>query len=552
MSKRVLCIEISNALTKICEMENKSKRPRVYKCVSFRTPENVIVDGMLQPTESFKDMLSDCLLSSAIKTKKVIFTITSPRIASREVQIPHIKENRIEAVIKANASDYFPIDLQEYEIGYYKVGAEAEQNKLRVMALAVPKPLLEGYQQLADMCGMELLAFDYSSNSLYQIVKNKGIGQVTMVLKVDETNTVVTILNKNRILLQRNISYGVDEPVETLLASNAYPAETYDEAVELFKSRRCINKTLYSEDRNWEERGNRWVDEDAGNQAVNEAKQAVTASFELLVNGIKRLLDYYESQNSELAIESVYLTGLGGEFRGLNSLLTSCMERKVVVLTEINEVNMTRTARDTGLGEYVSCLGAVLNPVGLIDKEMRKQSSFSLVSGTNYTFVSVSVLAIGVILAGSMSASALVRYYQAVAEQKMLTEQIRSLEPVKLIYNEYLAAKGQHDKYQAFYQQTQTHNENLVAFINELEEILPGSFLTNSFSSDDAGISMTVTVEGKSAAARTIKNIRDMESIEVVEVSGLNDSLNELGQSQVTFSVRGVYAPLNQAENEEQ
>ena len=87
-------------------------------------------------------------------------------------------------------------------------------------------------------------------------------------------------------------------------------------------------------------------------------------------------------------------------------------------------------------------------------------------------------------------------------------------------------------------------DENLVEFINELEQILPDSFYTNSFSSDQTGISMSVTVEGKAAAARTILNIRNMQSIDDVEISNITDSKDETGTSIVTFSITGSYKDL--------
>ena len=83
-----------------------------------------------------------------------------------------------------------------------------------------------------------------------------------------------------------------------------------------------------------------------------------------------------------------------------------------------------------------------------------------------------------------------------------------------------------------------------MEFINELEQILPDSFYTNSFSSDQTGISMSVTVEGKAAAARTILNIRNMKSIDDVEISNITDSKDETGKSTVTFSITGSYKDL--------
>ena len=551
MNNRVLSIEIGNSFTKICEIDYKVKKPKVYKVLTVETPEGVVVDGMLQPTQEYADHLVNALGTNGIRTRKVIFTISSTRVASREVQIPNVKANKIEALVKTNANDYFPVDLTQYEIGHYLAGGLTEDGKLRVMALAVPKALLNSYYQLAQMCGWEVECFDYSSNSLYQILRDEKTETVTMMIKIDENNTIVTVLSAGKVLLQRTVAYGVQDAIETMITSGVYAVNDPMSAVERFQKKTCLNRVLHQGDKLWEENAGRWEDEDAGNVEVTAARQKITSSLEPLIVGVSRVIDFYDSRNSDTPIERTYVTGLGGSFSGMSKLFTNCLERKVHTLSEMDDkIGMSKAIRSTRPAAYISCLGAVLAPVGLIDKSTQKAKGLTVVSGTNYTFVSVAVLVLGVILSIAMAVTSLTRYFGTVAENVALQARVEELQPAQTVYNEYLSAAAQYDKYKYLYEYTENPNENLVEFINELEQILPSSFWTNSFSSDMEGISMSVTVEGKAAAARTILNIRNMESIEDVQISNITDTQNELGESAVTFSITGTYADIH-ADTEE-
>lgn len=551
MNNRVLSIEISNSFTKICEIDYKVKKPKVYKVLTVETPEGVVVDGMLQPTQEYADHLVNALGTNGIHTKRVIFTISSTRVASREVQIPNVKANKIEALVKTNANDYFPVDLTQYEIGHYLAGGLTEEGKLRVMALAVPKALLDSYYQLAQMCGWEVECFDYSSNSLYQILRDEKSEKVTMMIKIDENNTIVTVLSAGKVLLQRTVAYGVQDAIETMIASGAYAVNDPMSAVERFQKKTCLNRVLHQGDKLWEENAGRWEDEDAGNVEVTAARQKITATLEPLIVGVNRVIDFYDSRNGDTPIERTYVTGLGGSFSGMSKLFTNCLERKVHTLSDMEDkIGMSKAIRSTRPAAYISCLGAVLAPVGLIDKSQQKTKGMTVVSGTNYTFVSVAVLVLGVILSIAMAVTSLTRYFGTVAENVALQARVEELQPAQTVYNEYLSTAAQYDKYKYLYEYTENPNENLVEFINELEQILPDSFWTNSFSSDMEGISMSVTVEGKAAAARTILNIRNMESIEDVQISNITDTQNELGESAVTFSITGTYADIH-ADTEE-
>ncbi len=546
MNNRVLSIEIGNSFTKICEIDYKVKKPKVYKVLTVETPEGVVVDGMLQPTQEYADHLVNALGTNGIRTKRVIFTISSTRVASREVQIPNVKANKIEALVKTNANDYFPVDLTQYEIGHYLAGGLTEEGKLRVMALAVPKALLNSYYQLAQMCGWEVECFDYSSNSLYQILRDEKSEKVTMMIKIDENNTIVTVLSAGKVLLQRTVAYGVQDAIETMIASGAYAVSDPMSAVERFQKKTCLNRVLHQGDKLWEENAGRWEDEDAGNAEVTAARQKITSSLEPLIVGVSRVIDFYDSRNSNTPIERTYVTGLGGSFSGMSKLFTNCLERKVHTLSDMDDkIGMSKAIRSTRPAAYISCLGAVLAPVGLIDKSQQKAKGMTVVSGTNYTFVSVAILVLGVILSIAMAVTSLTRYFGTVAENVALQARVEELQPAQTVYNEYLSTAAQYDKYKYLYEYTENPNENLVEFINELEQILPDSFYTDSFSSDQTGISMTVNVEGKAAAARTILNIRNMESIEDVQISNITDNQDEMGGSWVMFSMTGTYRELS-------
>ena len=545
MNNRVLSIEIGNSFTKICEIDYKVKKPKVYKVLTVETQEGIVVDGMLQPTQEYADHLVNALGTNGIRTKRVIFTISSTRVASREVQIPNVKANKIEALVKTNANDYFPVDLTQYEIGHYLAGGLTEEGKLRVMALAVPKALLDSYYQLAQMCGWEVECFDYSSNSLYQILRDEKSEKVTMMIKIDENNTIVTVLSAGKVLLQRTVAYGVQDAIETMIASGAYAVSDPMSAVERFQKKTCLNRVLHPGDKLWEENAGRWEDEDAGNVEVTAARQKITSSLEPLIVGVSRVIDFYDSRNGDTPIERTYVTGLGGSFSGMSKLFTNCLERKVHTLSDMEDkIGMSKAIRSTRPAAYISCLGAVLAPVGLIDKNQQKAKGMTVVSGTNYTFVSVAVLVLGVILSIAMVVTSLTRYFGTVAENVALQARVEELQPAQAVYNEYLSAAAQYDKYKYLYEYTENPNENLVEFINELEQILPDSFYTDSFSSDQTGISMTVNVEGKAAAARTILNVRNMESIEDVQISNITDNQDEMGGSWVMFSMTGTYREL--------
>lgn len=122
MAKKVLSILIGSECTKVCELQYKKKYKnksiRVYKSIVFETPEGSVEDGFIKDMNVFGEELKSRLKEAKIKSDRVVFTINSSKIANREIVMPPVNEKRIMDIIKTGASEYFPIDMNEYILSY--------------------------------------------------------------------------------------------------------------------------------------------------------------------------------------------------------------------------------------------------------------------------------------------------------------------------------------------------------------------------------------------------------------------------------------------------
>ncbi|MDE6516322.1 MAG: pilus assembly protein PilM, partial [Acetatifactor sp.] len=244
---KVVSIEVGYSFIKICEMDYKVKTPRVYRFAMVPTPLNVIEDGYLKKSAGLRTAIKEALYRNKIKTKRVIFTVASSKIINREVMLPPVKPNMMEAMIKANLGDYFPIDLSDHEISH--VVLETFKNgdnvgKSRVLLVAAEKALVASYEALAASCGLMLVDLDYVGNSIYQAVKKEASKTATMILKIEESQTIITVVKDNNMMLQRSVNYGIEEAIHEVAANSAFDVIEDKDAWELIKSRSCIKVAL--------------------------------------------------------------------------------------------------------------------------------------------------------------------------------------------------------------------------------------------------------------------------------------------------------------------
>lgn len=548
MAGKVLSIEVGINVTRVILTDYMKKNPKVYEYAKFPTPEGTIIDGEIQVNDDFVNLLTLTLAENHINCKNIVFSISSSKIASREVVIPNVKEKQIESLVAINASDYFPIDLTKYRLGHVVLGKvqEGKIEKIKLLVLAFPMSLINSYVELAEALGKQVVAIDYSGHSIFQMVKNQCKEGLQMVIKMDEQSSIITLLKDQTIALQRNIAYGIDDAVQAIIANRPFGVGNYDDALDLAMHQKCMISSL-TEATGDGVQAETASDAEKDPKALEkrEARKNVSASLSMFLNGVNRVIDYYSSRNNGVAVEKIYLTGIGAELMGIDKLMTNELGVETICLRTLDGYSFEKYFEDGRFSEYITCIGGAMSPLGLMGEKKDKAGK----SDVDYTPVAVLMLVAGIVISVVMSVTSISRYNGELKNQALLNQRLAELEPAKKVYETYTAIASQKSKVDYLYGTTENPNEYLREFIDELEQILPESFYTTSFASDTNGVSMTITVNGKEAAAMTIRNIRNMESIESVSISGISDAIDELGNHSVSFSLTATYKPL-EAESE--
>lgn len=545
MASKVLSIEVGANVTRICLTDYKVKNPKVYKYTKVATPEGVFTDGEITVTEELVSLLKSAISENKMNCKQVVFPITSSRIASREITIPLVKEKKIDAMVHANASDYFPIDLSQYELGYILLGTDYANNLYRLQVLAAPQSLLENYKQLAGALGMQMVAADYSGNSIYQMVKGECREGVKMVVKADENSSIVTVIKNESIVLQRTVPYGVDDAVQTILDNRAFGVSSYDEALKLAIRKTCMKLTINARDVIETE------DTEDDDAALLSAKEDVASSLEMLINGVARIMDYYTSRNNGETVDKIFITGIGSDFSGLSKLMTNELGVKTVGLKHLEGQTLEKSFKDGMFGEYIACVGAVIAPVGLVGTEKGGKAEGKKGSGGNdFTAAAYLLLIGGTFIAIVLIAVSILNLTAEKTRYNRDVQRLNDLAEIRSIYDKYSATQVAYDQVEQLYAITENHNEELLAFISEMEEKMPTNIRVQTFSAALDNVTMNIEVNNKEEMANAVQKLRNFDTLANVTVMGVTDELDEEGGRTVTFTVSCIYKTMEQMKAE--
>ena len=530
---RFLSIEAESTQIRVGEVEISGRKGRMLQCFCVPVPQGSVEDGQIRDTKGLGELLRQQLNERGIRTKKAWFVTGSTRIASREVQIPLVKKSRIQSIIEANATDYFPIDVTKYVMSYIilgitgekgKKGEEAEQKKAadqerqyRLMVYASPKAISTAYYEFAQSAGLNLAGITYTGNAVYQTMQEEYTSGAHILIKVELENTGISIIRDGKLSFQRNINYGIESAVETIRSFPQFGDRLeVQDALQLLSEKKWIYPSL---------------DGEIGEEP-DTVKSEVTESLRYLVGNISRIMDYYISRNGDVNFESIVLCGMGGQVQGLTELLTQELGQNVELLTKITRYSVPDTNKHEGLFLYIAVMDPVKSGLNLMEKTGRKQKEVKETLSGAWVVFGVGALAAVALAAAGVGA----RIYQT-HERDRLNQRIAEEQSIEDVYAAYNNAKSQYDNFQSMYAYTNTPNEGLEAFIQEMEEKMPSSITVETFSSTGSQVSFSMRVASKSEAANTLIQLRTFDSLSSVTTTGIDEGED----GTVTMSVTCTY-----------
>lgn len=550
MGKKILSIEIGLHTTKVCELEAGKKNPHVTNCITFDTPENIVEDGFILDKDLMAQTLRTHLNEAKMTVKDVNITIASTKIANREVVIPLVADNKIQAIIDASASEYFPLDVSEYTISYSvldKINTK-EEKKLKLLLLAAPNNLIKNIYGFAETAGLRINAIDYIGNSAYQLLKKQVGTGVNVSVQINDQTTLVNVIDNEKLALQRTIPYGAMNIVSAVIDNAVFEKNNSRDAMLLLMQENIINARL---DMGGETSRGVPMASDDYDRVMREVRgrEDVTSTIQYIMNNVNRVLDYYMSRNSEKRINSIYLAGVGAKFKGIEVLFANETGYDVKKIDNLFAVSFAKGLALSGnQADYLTAIGATIAPVGFVPEDARNSAAKQGNARTMGIVFAASCVVSAALIIGSI-----VNYQIANMKFNSLEDEKQSKVYIEDVYATHAEAKLAYEYAVYMYDMTTNRNYQLNQLREMLASVMPTNMQVVSLVSN--GSTLTLSIEAKSnkyAISELLMQLKEIPSINSAVVASIQEDVDENGDGATeTFTISCDYSPFVASAEEE-
>ena len=504
MDQRLLSIYIGAEVIRIVDATRKSATSITVNSVDeVSTPAGSYDDGYITDVLEIASAIRGKIIGKASKAK-AIFTVSSKKIASKEVVIPFVNgKKKIDSVLNANSSEYFPMSTTGDFVFAYNVMESFQDDdgkKLRINAVAAPKDLIEGYYEIADELKLTVYDVDYVGNSVQQLLKlqmSADESTTNLVLQIEKDATFVNIMAGKDIILQRSVPYGKNAVINSIMEIKKL---TEKEAIELLRDKVRMDRSVTDE----------------------EYSEAVR----YLISSIGRIVEYHRSRNPERIIDGIKVFGEGASIAGIDEVLRQELGAEVTRFNTLNGIKVSQKSylsADQAL-RFLACFGAVLNPIGLkIGKDKSREASSAMVDKIVIAFI---VLA-AVVMVG-ICASYQIKYVLKKTDVDFKKQKISEMEVAERVAAEYEETVKAYNIVKTFADTTHTDNVMLYKYWKDLEKILPTGSSIDNIHAEDGEVKIKITNQSKEAVADTYVKISALDYVTSAKVELIEEKNNDL------------------------
>lgn len=299
--KPIFGFDIGFNSIKVMQLEQHDKVHHVvgYGVANFN--EKAIDKGMIVDHEAVAKAVQHLFINDLvgeINTKRVAFSVPAARTFSRILHLPKLDKKDLIEAVKLEAEQYIPVPIADLYLDFTIIKQTA--NNIDVLAVAVPKKIVNSYLQLARMLGLETVVMETTTGSTDRLFRNTDQHDVPSVLiDFGSVSADITVYDKS-MAVTGTVPGGGDDFTQ-LIASK----------LGVTKEEGHLIKVKYGL---------------GASKKQAEIVEAVAPILQQTLKEIKRMIRYYEERSEpHKKIEQVVTFGGGANVPGLSEYLINAL-----------------------------------------------------------------------------------------------------------------------------------------------------------------------------------------------------------------------------------
>jgi len=288
-------INISDHGIKVVRLRKEKTNYLPEMVNEYAIEDGVVEDGKIQESSAITEKMA--MIHDRHDVRFVYLSIPEEHGYVFGLRIPAVQKESIHDTVAVRLAEHVPLSREDVVFGCDLVERIPEEQEMYVNVAALPKEIVDKYQNICLAADLIPLVFEIEAQSIQRAVMDPNDTAPTMIVDIGRTRTGLSIVNKGVIQYTATLNMGGD---------------MFTEAVAKQRDKSFKEADLLKQERGFVRAG-----------ADNELHLALVNCVSVLVDEIRRRFDYWGSHaekpgHTNQPIQKIILSGGNASVPGLS------------------------------------------------------------------------------------------------------------------------------------------------------------------------------------------------------------------------------------------
>jgi type IV pilus assembly protein PilM len=228
-------IDIGSGFVKAAAVDHSGVEPRLIRLAALPLVSDAIVEGEIMDPQLVVDTLQAVVQMLDVRSRSIATAVGGRDVIVKKIQIDRMPESDAREVIRWEAEQYVPFDMENVQLDFQILDPEEEGLRMNVLLVAAKRELIEQRMMLLGDAGLTPTVVDVDAFALFNAFEyNYPAASRGMAALVNVGNEIATIIvHQDGVpVMTRDIPFGSRQVREELRRLHGLSAEEADAVVQ--------------------------------------------------------------------------------------------------------------------------------------------------------------------------------------------------------------------------------------------------------------------------------------------------------------------------------
>ena len=229
--KTSIGLDIGSGLVKVAVVEHGKGEPELTKVAIAPLLADAIVEGEVMDPGIVAEAARNALAAAGISGRPVITAVGGRDVIIKKIQIDRVKEQQARELIRWEAEQHVPFDMESVELDFQILDPDAEGLEMNVLLVAAKRDLIENKLRLltdAEVAPSVVDVDAFALHNAFEVNYPEAMNGVVCLVNIGHEVTNINIMEDGVPLLTRDIAVGTRRFREDLQRERGLSAEEAD------------------------------------------------------------------------------------------------------------------------------------------------------------------------------------------------------------------------------------------------------------------------------------------------------------------------------------